>query len=196
MPRKKREWYPGAIYHVMNRGNRRTDLFFCDHDYEMYLKYLEVSVKRFGLKLLGYCLMTNHVHLQIETSDVPLWFPLQYVNLNYTKYFNKKYNYVGHLFQGRYTSVCIEDDAQLLQTSRYIHLNPVKANMTRTPDVYRWSSCAVYYDQITDSMVHTEKILRMFQPYSAQQYKAFVEAVEVRGECATVPDNETEPSRL
>ena len=181
MPRKKREWYPGAIYHVMNRGNRRTDLFFCDQDYEMYLKFLEVSVKRFGLKLLGYCLMTNHVHLQIETSDVPLWIPLQYINLNYTKCFNKKYNYVGHLFQGRYTSVSIDDDAQLLQTSRYIHMNPVKAKMTTTPDAYKWSSCAAYYRQANGFPVHTCKILSLFLPDPITQYKAFVEAPTAPG---------------
>lgn len=88
-----------------------------------------MALRKFDQDLLGYCLMTNHVHLQMETKGVPIWYPIPYMHMSYTKYFNDKYHYVGHLFQGRYTSVCIENDAQLLLTSRYIHMNPVKASI-------------------------------------------------------------------
>lgn len=182
MPRKLRIWFPGAIYHVIDRGNRRTEVFLKKEDYDVYLRILAMAVSRFGLKLLGYCLMTNHVHLQVETSDVPIWVPLQRVNLNYTKYFNKKYNYVGHLFQGRYTSVCMQDEAQLLETSRYIHMNPVKAKMAERPESYRWSSCAAYYDLTYQPLVHKDRILELFGPDPVAQYKTFM----------TVPGTETQ----
>ena len=182
MPRKKRIWFPGAIYHVIDRGNRRTAVFLQKEDYDTYLKLLTITVSRFGLKLLGYCLMTNHIHLHIETSDVPIWEPLRHLNLNYTKYFNKKHNFVGHLFQDRYTSVCMQDEPQLLETSRYIHMNPVKAKMTERPEAYRWSSCAAYFGLRNQPLVHKDRILEMFGPDPVARYKAFV----------TVPGTETQ----
>ena len=174
MSRTPRIWHPGAIYHVMTRGNRKTDIFLSDDDYKAYMSILAMAVSRYGLKLLGYCLMTNHVHLHIETSDVPIWVPFQRVNLNYTKYFNKKYNVVGHLFQGRYTSVCMQDEAQLLETSRYIHLNPVKAKITERPETYRWSSCAAYFGLAYQPLVQNERIMELFAPDPITRYKAFI----------------------
>ena len=99
-----------------------------------------------------------------------------YINSNYTKYFNNKYNVVGHLFQGRYRAELIESDAYNLQTSRYIHLNPVKASMVDVPLEYKWSSYGVYMGQAKSEIVTDEKLLSYFKDNSRQLYKNYVES--------------------
>ena len=126
--------------------------------------------------LYSYCLMTNHIHLQLETKDVEIWHIMRYINLLYTKYFNNKYNFVGHLFQGRYKSEIIENDTYNLETSRYIHLNPVKANMVNTPIEYKWSSYDIYMGQRKSEIVSEEKILSYFKNNSRKLYKDYVES--------------------
>ena len=98
MARKKRVWYPGAIYHITNRGNRRSDIFRDDEDYQVYLENLRQVKIRHPFEIYSYCLMTNHIHLQIETSDVEIWHIMKDINQYYTKYFNSKYNLIVHLF--------------------------------------------------------------------------------------------------
>ena len=137
MGTKKRVWYPGAKYHIMNRGNRRSDIFKDEEDYQVYLTILEETIRKYKYIILSYCLMTNHVHLQIQTTDIELSKIMRFINLSYTKFFNNKYNFIGHLFQGRYKAEIIETDAYNLQTSRYIHLNTVRAAMVEKPIEYR-----------------------------------------------------------
>lgn len=122
MGKKKRVWFQGAVYHITTRGNRRSDIFKDEEDYQVYLTILKEAQKRYLYILYSYCLMTNHVHLQIETTDLPIWRIMRHINLYYTKYFNNKYNLIGHLFEGRYKAELIDNDAYNLQTSRYIHL--------------------------------------------------------------------------
>jgi len=112
MGRKKLEWYPGAMYHVTARGNRRNDIFKEEIDFEFYLKcifefYLKcmeeaLSYYKDCYRLISYCLMTNHVHIQIEAKEKPINFYMGRINNFYAKNFNKKYNFIGHLFQSRY----------------------------------------------------------------------------------------------
>lgn len=175
MPKKKRIWYPGAVYHIMCRGNRRGDIFREDADYEAYLKIMEEVRQKYGFILYSYCLMTNHVHLQLETEEIHISRIMQCMNLYYTKYFNNKYNYVGHLFQGRYKSALIEKDAYNLQTSRYIHLNPVKPKMVEMPLEYPWSSYDIYMGLRVSSLVDDTKILRYFEGSSRELYRDYVE---------------------
>ncbi|HHY04161.1 MAG TPA: transposase [Thermoanaerobacterales bacterium] len=176
MPRKKRVWYPGAVYHIMTRGNRRSDVFKDEEDYQVYLTVLRQTMEKYTYILYTYCLMTNHIHLQIETKDIEIWKIMGYINSNYTKYFNNKYNVVGHLFQGRYRAELIESDAYNLQTSRYIHLNPVKASMVDVPLEYKWSSYGVYMGQAKSEIVTDEKLLSYFKDNSRQLYKNYVES--------------------
>src|SRR5690606_31507184 len=91
MAKKKRVWYPGAVYHIMSRGNRRSDIFRDEEDYIVYLGILEQAMERYSYVLYTYCLMTNHVHLQVETGNTEIWKIMRYTNLSYTKYFNNKY---------------------------------------------------------------------------------------------------------
>lgn len=176
MPKKKRIWYPGAVYHIMNRGNRRSDIFKDEEDYQVYLTILRQAMEKYTYVLYSYCLMTNHIHIQIETKDSEIWNIMRYINLSYTKYFNNKYNFIGHLFQGRYKAELIENDPYNLQTSRYIHLNPVKASMVELPIEYKWSSYGVYMGQVKNDIVSDEKILSYFKDNSRELYKEYVES--------------------
>ncbi len=176
MPKKKRIWYPGAIYHIMSRGNRRSDLFKDREDYEVYLTILKETMEKYPYIIYSYCLMTNHIHIQLETKDIEIWKIMRYINLSYSRYFNNKYNFIGHLFQGRYKAEIIENDAYNLQTSRYIHLNPVKASMVKRPIAYEWSSYSVYMGVKNSEIVTEEKILAYFKNNSRKLYKEYVES--------------------
>lgn len=124
----------------MNRGNRKSDIFKDEEDFQVYLTILRQAMEKYEYTLYSYCLMTNYIYMQIETKDIKIWEIKRYINLSYTKYFNNKYNFIGNLFQERYRAEIIESDAYNLQTSRYIHLNPVKAAMVEMPVEYKWSS--------------------------------------------------------
>ena len=114
--------------------------------------------------------------MQIETTDVEIWNIMRYINLAYTKYFNNKYKFIGHVFQGRYRAEIIESDSYNLQTSRYIHLNPVKASMVERPIEYKWSSYGVYMGQVKSDIVNEQKILSYFKDNSRELYREYVES--------------------
>lgn len=137
MVTKKRPWFPGACYHITNRGNNKQKIFLDDDDYKMYMYFVKDTLKFYeelNFKLISYCLMPNHIHLLLKTdSQDPAVF-MRRLNSLYAKYFNNKYEYVGHLFQGRYFSNIITSDYELLEVSKYIHLNPVKANIVKLPE--------------------------------------------------------------
>ena len=175
MPRKNRVWYPGAVYHIMCRGNHRQDIFRDDEDRLFYLTTLKEVKKDLPYILHSYCLMTNHVHLQIETGDINISQVMKRINMLYAIYFNKKYKFVGHLFQDRYRSELIEETPHHLELSRYIHLNPVRANIVERPDLYQWSSYKVYMGDQQDQLTSTEQILGCFSPPQNHHYREFVE---------------------
>lgn len=194
MPRKKRIWYPGATYHVMSRGNRRTAIFREKSDYIEFLECL-MSVKNlFGLKIHSLCLMTNHFHLALETQDTELWKIMHKLLLTYASNYNLKYKLTGHLFENRYTAQLIEDERYFLEVSRYIHLNPVKAHMVREPITYEYSSYRLFVDSkesehkrdintnslptamdIIMDLIETGRVLSSFRNTPREQYRMFVE---------------------
>lgn len=143
MASPKRPWVSGAIYHITNRGNRQEIIFRENIDYIVYLGILKETLKFYendNYKLISYCLMSNHVHLLLKTGTKDPSFFMRRVNSMYARYFNSKYQYIGHLFQGRYFSNLINNVIELLEVSRYIHLNPVRAKMVDSPEKYMWSS--------------------------------------------------------
>ena len=143
MASPKRPWVAGAIYHITNRGNRQEIIFRENIDYIVYLGILKETLKFYqddNYKLISYCLMSNHVHLLLKTGTKDPSFFMRRVNSMYARYFNSKYQYIGHLFQGRYFSNLINNVIELLEVSRYIHLNPVRAKMVDSPEKYMWSS--------------------------------------------------------
>lgn len=144
MSRSLRIEFAGALYHVMSRGNERTDIVFDDKDRQKRVDWLQRTVETFGWRLHAFVLMTNHDHLFVETPEPNLSAGMQYINGSYASYFNRRHSRTGHLFQGRFKGNLIEEDGYFLQVSRYLHLNPVRANMVRRPEEYRWSSYRGY----------------------------------------------------
>jgi len=171
MARKKCIWYPGSIHHITCRGNRKGDIFMVKEDYIVFLAIVKEVMDEFPFKLYSYCLMTNHLHLEIKTLDDSISQIMKKINQTYAQYFNKTHDYVGHLFQDRYHSEIIETNEQLLLTSRYIHLNPVKANLVRNPEDYKWSSYRMYIGEEKGKLISSESILSYF---TQENYKEFV----------------------
>ena len=157
MARPLRVEYPGAFYHVINRGNHREKLFKSARDYEKFIQYLEKASERYALIVHTYCLMGNHYHLLVETPEPNLSMTMQWLNVSYATYFNRKQDRNGHLFQGRFKAILIEADAYLNHLSRYIHLNPVRAGIVERPGQYRWSSYPAFVgEQISPKFLNTD----------------------------------------
>lgn len=184
MPRKQRVWYEGACYHVMGRGNRRNAIFREEDDYRLFISILRKVREKHMFTLHSFCLMTNHFHLQMTTGTDPIWKIMQRFMNFYARTFNLKYGYEGHLFDSRYTSALIEDDRYFLEVSRYIHLNPVKAQMVKEPLSYPYSSYELYVRErvpgrnicgMAADLMDTTRILDSFSQDSREQYRMFVE---------------------
>lgn len=140
MARPLRIEFPGAFHHVMARGNARQAIFRTTQDREEFLDVLKRVCARFDWRVWAYCLMDNHYHLLVETVEPTLSRGMREINGIYTQIFNRRHSRTGHVFQGRYKSLLIDEDAYLLEVSRYIVLNPVKAKICRGAADYRWSS--------------------------------------------------------
>ncbi len=162
MVRKKRVWYPGAKYHIISRGNKKKIIFLDKVDYQIYLNILKEVNRNYIFTVLSYCLMPNHIHLQLKTKDIEIWKIMQGINWRYARYFNERYNTVGHVFQGRYVSKIIENSYYNLIVNRYIHLNPVKDRLTFKPEDYRWSSYKIYLGEEKSELVDVREILDYF----------------------------------
>ncbi len=176
MARRPRIWYEGASYHITCRGNHQNDIFNDRSDYKVYLRILEKVKGELDFNLCAYCLMTNHVHLLIQTKESSISDIMKKINMLYVNYYNRKYNKVGRLFQGRYGAKLIGDHAYLLELSRYIHLNPVRANIVEKPEEYEWSSYSMYIGLMREKLIHSEDILDRFAAHKSRSiYKEFVE---------------------
>lgn len=178
---RKRVWFPGARYHIINRGNRKEKIFQKVTDYKYYLALLEKAVYKYDFKVYGYCLMPNHLHLQVETGEVKTGVFMQFINSCYARYFNQKYDLVGHVFQGRYKASWIQDFRYDLQVSRYIHLNPVEAGLALAPENYRWSSFYAFldYQELPGyHLVSPELILEGFTSSGGEPLEKYLEYVK------------------
>lgn len=162
MARRPRIEFEGGFYHVIARGNQRQKVFIEEKDFLKYLEFLGDYKDRYSFFLYAYVLMGTHVHLLIETGQVPLSKILQGINQRFTMYFNWSHGTVGHLFQGRYKAILCDRDAYLLSLVKYLHFNPVRAGMVRQPEEYRWSSHRAYLGLSRDGLVDMELVLGMF----------------------------------
>lgn len=140
MARPLRVQFPGATYHVTNRGNEQRPIFRSDDDYAAFLAFLAEAVRRFGWSVSAWVLMTNHFHLVIQTPSANLSEGMHWLETSYATWFNRRHSRSGHLFQGRYKSILVEDQTYLTRLLRYVVLNPVRANMVAQPEDYAWSS--------------------------------------------------------
>lgn len=158
MPRKDRITEPG-LYHIINRGVERRDIYLEPEDYEFFLDLLLTLTKQSDIIVHSFCLMANHYHILIETKQNNLSKSIQFLNDKYAKYFNKKYTRIGHLWQGRYKSYPLYDDAHFWIVAKYIERNPIKANMVKQVDLYKyqsffqWKFKHNYYELLNNSMI-------------------------------------------
>jgi len=144
MPRIARTVFGGLPHHITQRGNRREDVFFTDEDRQFYLRYLEKYCQIHGVKVLAYCLMTNHVHLiLVPEKEDSLQRVLKPLHMRYAQYINRQHEWSGHLWQGRFFSSPL-DDAYLWFCVRYVERNPVRAGMVEFAENYPWSSAAAH----------------------------------------------------
>ena len=178
MARPLRIEYPGAVYHITNRGNDKKAVFKDDQDRETFLKILAFVNKRYHWLCHAYCLMDNHYHLMIETPDGNLSLGMRQLNGVYTQARNKRYNKTGHLFQGRYKAILIQKDTHLLEVCRYVVLNPVRARMVEKPEDWRWSSYrATGREETAHPCLTTDWILGQFsrtRGKAEKEYRQFV----------------------
>jgi len=178
MARPLRIQLAGSLYHITGRGNERKSIFFTEKDYEKFREYIRHASLKYDFILHCYVLMRNHYHLVGETPKVNISAVMHYINSSYTTYINKKRGRSGHLFQGRYKSILVDRDSYLLELSRYVHLNPLRAGIAEKPDEYLWSSYRAYIDSTRDDIVQRDFIWRMISPSSKDapaQYRTFVE---------------------
>ena len=170
--------YPGAVYHVTRRGNAHADIFEDDTDRKFFLSILGQVVKRFNWICLTYCLMSNHYHLLIETPDGNLSAGMRQLNGVFTQTFNRNHGRDGHLFRGRFKAILVEKESHLLELSRYVVLNPVRAAMVKQPGEHQWNSyLAILGTQEKPEWLSTDWLLSQFSPslgQARQQYRRFV----------------------
>ncbi len=177
MARKPRIYFPGAFYHVITRGNRRQGIFLDEKDFKQFLDYLSDCKSRFHFRFYAYALMRNHLHLLIEVEDTSLSRIMQSLLFGYSRYFNRRYGEVGHLFQGRYRAILCDKDAYLLELVRYIHLNPVRAKVVKGPEDYAWTSHLSYLGRGGEPLIDEGFVLDRFsdkRSLGRRRYRQFV----------------------
>lgn len=178
MARPLRLEFAGALYHVTSRGDRREDIYVDDADRHDWLAVLALVCERFNWVVHGYCQMTNHYHLLVETVDGNLSQGMRQLNGLYTQRFNRRHQQVGHLFQGRYKAILVQKEAHLLELSRYVVLNPVRAGMVDSPGDWPWSSyCACVQDQFAPPWLDTDWLLGQFGAQRSSARREFAKFV-------------------
>jgi REP element-mobilizing transposase RayT len=178
MARPLRIKYKGAYYHIAARGNERKKIFFSKADYGKFKEYLREAQDRYGCFLLCYVLMSNHYHLILETPNADISEIMHYINGSYTGYINRRRRRSGHLFQGRYKSILVDADRYLLELSRYVHLNPVRANIVKRPEDFNYSSYRSYIFKKTEDIIHRDLILGMISTRDRNPQKLYKDFVE------------------
>ena len=176
MARKLRIHYPGAINHVIVRGNNREAVFREKDDKAKYLFLVAKYQQKYQFNLFAYVIMDNHAHLLVEVGNEPLAKIMQGIQQSYTQYYNRKYKRVGHVFEQRYKAKLCKNDAYLLSLIRYIHQNPVKARI-REGMYYQWSSHGTY-QRGRNELVKTDFVLSLFSQHKAAAIKAYMSYIE------------------
>lgn len=180
MVRPLRVAYPGALYHVTSRGDRREAIALGDSDRALFLTVLAEALLRFDARVLAYCLMGNHYHLLLQTHTANLSRLMRQINGVYTQAFNRRHGLTGHLFQGRFKAILVDSDAYLLEVCRYVDLNPVRAHMVAAPELCAWSSyralvgLAPAPEWLDAAQVHAQLAPGQTRKAACRRYAAFV----------------------
>ena len=174
MSRPLRIEFPGALYHITSRGDGSEAIYLDDRDRVMFLNVLAHVCERFHWACHGYCLMTNHYHLLMETPEAKLSSGMRQLNGIYTQRFNRRHRRVGHVYQGRYKAILVQKESHLLELARYIVLNPVRAAMVRSPWDWMWSSYRATAGVVEPpSWLRTDWLLASFGTNSGSAQKAY-----------------------
>ena len=173
MARRPRVHFPGALFHVISRGNQRQSIYKDDEDHRRFQSLLGEVVKHHSLTLYAYVLMPNHFHLLLEVSRAPLAKAMQSLLYRYTRHYNQRYRKIGHLFQGRYRAILCDRDSYLMELIRYLHLNPVRAGLIGDPSRYRWSSHRDYLRGKSDSGLAVDRGLALWGTRHGQAMRAY-----------------------
>jgi len=181
MARPLRIEFPGAFYHVTSRGNRKQPIVLSDEDRYYFLSCLREAHERFQAIIHVYCLMDNHYHLFLETPHGDLSRIMHFINLKHSAYFNLKHGHCGHTFQARFRGTVVQAKEYALEVAPYIHLNPVRANLVRSPEEFEWSNYCDYVGlRPPYPWTETGFILRLFGPDLAASRAAYAEHVRDR----------------
>ncbi len=178
MSRPLRIEYPGAWYHVMNRGRRREDVFHTKEDYGAFLQIVKETAQIWNLKVSAYSLLPNHYHLLVQTPEGNISRCMRHINGVYTQRFNRSHGTDGQLFRGRYKAVLVEGDSHLLEVMRYIHRNPLRAGLVDRLNDYLWSSHLGYHSLAKRwDWLHRDFLLGMLSPDTRHRRSKYLDFV-------------------
>jgi REP element-mobilizing transposase RayT len=175
----------------MLRGTNRQEIFHDDEDSIRFLETLERYKKKSEIMVYGWCLMGNHVHLLLQEGKEELAVTMKRIGVSYAWFYNWKYKTTGHLFQDRYKSEKVESNEYLMAIVRYIHQNPVKAEIVKRPDDWKWSSCQGYYGNgcYPPFLLDSELILGIFSEDKKIGVRRFIEYNEMENEDKYLDDD-------
>lgn len=158
------------MYHITSRGDRREDIFDDDDDRLMWLEVLAEALETFDATVFAWCLMSNHYHIVLRTRRANLSRLMRHLNGVYTQRYNRRHGKVGHLYQGRFKGILVQEDAYLLEVCRYVDLNPVRAHMVEHPGDWPWSSYPALAGEVPPASWHDRQtVLAMVAPNRGQR---------------------------
>jgi putative transposase len=170
MARPWRIEFGGSYYHVISRGNEGRNIFYDDKDRRVFLDILAEVSDRFEIDVYAFVLMSNHYHFLLQTKNANLSRAMQWLGVTYSRRFNNRHSRSGHLFQGRFKSIVVENDAYVVELSCYIHRNPLRAGIVKRLIDFKWSSYPVYaYGRKGPEWLKTDLILSFFSGGEAHQ---------------------------
>lgn len=190
MSRPPRIDIPGLAYHVFNRGAKQLPIFHEDEDRLEFIDWLVETRRRYAIEIEQYSLMTNHFHMLLRLHEGSMSRALKFFASRYAKWFNRKNNLSGHLFQGRFGSIPVQEDRYYTTVCRYIHLNAPKAGLVEFPEDYIWSNYANLIHGEKDPIATGGHILSYFgreEQTQRNNYKRFVEEGLTRPDPVTLP---------
>jgi len=197
MARPLRIEFSGAVYHVTSRGDRQEDIYLDHEDRKMWISVFAEVCSRFNWRCHAWVQMTNHYHLLVETVDGNLSKGMRHLNGVYTQKHNRRHKRVGHVFQGRYKAILVDKESYLLEVSRYIVLNPLRARMIERLSDWRWSSYrAMIGRAVAEEWLETDWILGCFGSDRSQVIKRYVEFVSAGKGLSPVWEDKIHPSIL